>query len=421
MRRLFKGGTVYMDGALHVLDVLIDGERITRVGCDIPLNSGDQVINCTNKFVVPGFVDVHVHLREPGFSYKETIASGTCAGARAGYTHVCAMPNLNPAPDSLPHLTEQLSIIERDAVIHVTPVGAITEGQRGAGALADIEAIAEHVAGFSDDGRGIQSDALMEAAMRRVKAVGSRIIAHCEVDALLHGGYIHAGGYAQQNGHVGISSESEWRQIERDIRLVEKTGCPYHVCHISTKEAVSLIRRAKSDGLPITCETAPHYLLLSDDALCDDGRFKMNPPIRGSADRDALVAGICDGTIDVIATDHAPHAVHEKDKGLRGSLMGVVGLETAFPMLNERLVSRGIMTLERLLALMCDHPRRLFGLRGGIAEGGIADIAVLDTDCRYRINSNTFLSMGRATPFDGEWARGENTMTVMNGEIIWQI
>ena len=367
----------------------------------------------TQYSIFPGFVDVHVHLREPGFSYKETIASGTAAAARGGYTAVCAMPNLSPVPDSMEHLEEQLNLIRRDARITVLPYGAITAGEKGE-LLADMEAMAPYVAGFSDDGRGVQSPDMMGQAMLEAKRLGKLIAAHCEDNSLLKGGYIHDGGYAKAHGHRGICSESEWGQIARDLELAAETGCAYHVCHISTKESVALIRKAKAAGVDVTCETGPHYLLLDDSNLQEDGRFKMNPPLRDKADREALLEGIVDGTIDMIATDHAPHAAEEKSRGLEKSLMGVVGLETAFPLLYTYLVCPGIITLERLIELMCLNPRRRFGLP--LEEG---DFTVWDLNREYRIDPEEFLSKGRATPFAGVPVKGRCVMTVHKGKTVY--
>ena len=361
----------------------------------------------------PGFVDVHVHLREPGFSYKETIAAGTAAAARGGYTCVCAMPNLDPVPDSMEHLEEQLSIIRRDARITVIPYGAITAGEKGE-ALADMAAMAPHVAGFSDDGRGVQSRDMMRKAMLEAKGLGKLIAAHCEDNSLLKGGYIHDGAYARAHGHRGICSESEWGQIARDLELAAETGCPYHVCHISTKESVALIRRAKAAGVDVTCETGPHYLLLDDSDLQEEGRFKMNPPLRDKADREALLEGIVDGTIDMIATDHAPHSAEEKSRGLEKSLMGVVGLETAFPLLYTYLVEKKVITLERLVELMAINPRRRFGIP--LEEG---DFTVWDLNREYRIDPEEFLSMGRATPFAGRAVKGRCIMTIHKGKTVY--
>ncbi len=361
--------------------------------------------------VLPGFVDVHVHLREPGFSYKETIKSGTIAAASGGYTDVCSMPNLNPVPDSAEHLGEQTDIIARDAVIGVHPYGAITVGQRGE-ELSDMEAMAKNVIAFSDDGRGVQSEALMREAMLRAKSLGKMIVAHCEVNELLRGGYIHDGEYARAHGHRGICSESEWGQIERDLALAEETGCAYHVCHISTKESVELIRAAKRRGVDVTCETAPHYLILDDSMLCEDGRFKMNPPLRSSEDREALIAGIIDGTIDMIATDHAPHSAEEKSRGLEKSAMGIVGIETAFPLMYTHFVKTGIITLERLVELMSIAPRERFGIEAG------DDLSVWDLDAEYTIDPESFKSRGRATPFAGYRVFGKCVMTIKNGKTV---
>ena len=363
--------------------------------------------------VFPGFADVHVHLREPGFSYKETIASGTRAAAHGGYTAVCAMPNLNPVPDSGEHLAVQEAAIAAGAVIHVYPYGAITVGEQGE-ALADLAALAPRVCGFSDDGRGVQARAMMEAAMVEAKALGKVIAAHCEDNALLHGGYIHDGGYARAHGHKGICSESEWGPIARDLELAAKTGCKYHVCHISTKESVELIRQAKKSGVDVTCETGPHYLVLDDSCLREDGRFKMNPPLRDRSDREALVEGLRDGTIDMIATDHAPHSAEEKARGLAKSAMGVVGIETAFPVVYTYLVKPGLVPLETVVNALTVNPRTRFGLPLG------EDFSVWDLEDRYVIDPETFLSLGRATPFAGMEVQGRNLLTVCGGKAVWQ-
>ena len=363
--------------------------------------------------VFPGFADVHVHLREPGFSYKETIASGTRAAAHGGYTAVCAMPNLNPVPDSGEHLEVQEAAIAAGAVIHVYPYGAITVGEQGE-TLADLAALAPRVCGFSDDGRGVQARAMMEDAMVEAKALGKVIAAHCEDNALLHGGYIHDGQYARAHGHKGICSESEWGPIARDLELAAKTGCKYHVCHISTKESVELIRQAKKSGVDVTCETGPHYLVLDDSCLREDGRFKMNPPLRDRSDREALVEGLRDGTIDMIATDHAPHSAEEKVRGLAKSAMGVVGIETAFPVVYTYLVKPGLVPLETVVNALTVNPRTRFGLPLG------EDFSVWDLEDRYVIDPETFLSLGRATPFAGMEVQGRNLLTVCGGKAVWQ-
>ncbi len=361
--------------------------------------------------VFPGFCDVHVHFREPGFSYKETIASGCRAAAHGGYTAVCTMPNLNPVPDSTAHLDEQLSIIRRDATVRVYPYAAITVGQKGE-ALVDFASLCDSIA-FSDDGRGVQSASMMREAMERAHAMGRMIVAHCEDNALLHGGYIHQGEYAAAHGHRGICSESEWGPIARDLKLAKETGCAYHVCHISTKESVDLIRRAKADGVNVTCETGPHYLVLDDGDLQEDGRFKMNPPLRGKADREALVEGLLDGTIDMIATDHAPHSAEEKAKGLEGSAFGIVGLETAFAVMYTRFVKPGILSLDTLVERLAIAPRRRFG----IPLGG--DFTVWDLNESYTVNPDKFLSQGRATPFAGDTLYGRCKLTVCNGNVVY--
>lgn len=415
MRTIYTDAEIFRDGRFERGRLAVEEGRVTA---DDEPRAGDRVVPLGGRRLVPGFVDVHVHLREPGFPQKETIATGTAAAARGGYTAVCSMPNLRPAPDTPETLGLQRDIIRRDAVVRVYPYGCITMGQRGCGELVDFAALAPYAVGFSDDGRGVQSEELMAEAMRRAAAVGRPIVAHCEVDELLRGGYIHDGDYCRTHGHRGICSESEWRQVERDIRLAGQTGCRYHVCHVSTKESVELVRRAKAAGLPVSCETAPHYLLLTDEDLREEGRFKMNPPLRGRADREALLAGIADGTIEAIATDHAPHTAEEKSRGLAGSAMGIVGLECAFPLLYTHLVLPGVVSLERLVTLMAVNPRRLFGLEGGVAAGDAADFTVLDLDARWEVDPAAFLSKGRATPFEGWRVQGRAVLTVVGGREV---
>lgn len=363
--------------------------------------------------IVPGLCDVHVHFREPGFSYKETIASGSAAAAHGGYTAVCTMPNLDPVPDSAEHLQVQLDAIERGAAIKVLPYGAITVGEKGE-KLADMEAMSDKVCAFSDDGKGVQNDEMMREAMTAAKRLGKIIAAHCEDNSLLFGGYIHDGEHARMHGHRGISSASEYKQIERDLRLAEETGCAYHVCHISTKESVELIRQAKAHGVNVTCETAPHYLVLCDEDMQEDGRFKMNPPLRSREDKKALIEGIKDGTIDMIATDHAPHSAEEKGRGLEKSLMGVVGLETAFPVLYTELVMKNIITFDRLVELMSFKPKERFGIDTN------NDFAVFDISEAYKIDPEDFLSMGRATPFAGREVFGRCLLTVHNEKVVYK-
>ena len=417
---VIKGCDVFIDGRFVSSDVEVSGGIVSRVEPGIVPENGVPVFNFNNCRIVPGLVDVHVHLREPGFSYKETMATGTAAAARGGYTAVCAMPNLNPVPDSAEHLAAELEAIRRGALIGVYPYGALTVGERGE-AMSDIASLAASVAAFSDDGRGVQSEGMMRECMRAVAKTGKILAAHCEVDSLLNGGYIHDGGYARAHGHRGICSESEWREVERDIRLAEETGCAFHVCHVSTKESVTLIREAKRRGADVTAETAPHYLLLTDADLQEDGRFKMNPPLRGEADRAALIEGLLDGTIDMIATDHAPHSAEEKSRGLEKSAMGVVGLECAFAVLYTGLVEKGVITLEKLTELMSEAPARRFKLPGGAIEAGKpANLAVFDTDTEYKIDPAEFASMGRATPFEGWRVKGKCLMTVCAGRTVWQ-
>lgn len=418
-RIVLKGGRVFSGGKSFEADVVVCGDRIAEVTPEAAILPGDKVVDCRGRWVSAGLVDLHVHLREPGFSSKETIATGTAAAAHGGFTTVCAMPNLEPAPDSLENLRRETAIIERDAVVKVLPYATITRRRAGR-EIVDFAALRPYVAAFSDDGSGVQDDDMMLAAMRAAAANDCIIAAHCEVNSLLHGGYIHDGAYAAAHGHKGISSESEWRQIERDIRLAEQTGCRYHVCHISTKESVALIRDAKRSGVRITCETGPHYLTMCDADLREEGRFKMNPPIRSAADRDALIEGAQDGTIDVIATDHAPHTAEEKSRGLAGSAMGVVGLETSFAVIYTKLVMAGIISPERMIELMAEAPRRIFALGGGLAAGEKADIAVFDLGNEFTVDPATFLSKGRSTPFEGWRLHGQTILTLVDGRTAYR-
>ncbi len=414
MKIVFKDAAIYQNGRVTSGDLYLSDGMVSD-----PFLRPDFVVDAKKYYIFPGFADVHVHLREPGFSCKETIATGTAAAARGGYTRVCAMPNLNPVPDSPERLEVELSVIRRDARIRVYPYGAITVGEKGE-TLAPVEEMTEAVA-FSDDGKGVQSDEKMEAAMMRAAALGKIIAAHCEDESLLHGGYIHDGAYAAAHGHKGICSQSEWGPIQRDLALAKKTGCAYHVCHISCAESVELIRQAKADGINVTCETAPHYLTLCDEDLQEDGRFKMNPPLRSQNDRKALIRGVLDGTIDMIATDHAPHTAEEKGKGLAGSMMGVVGLETAFPVLYTHLVRPGIVPLERILQMLCENPCSRFRLgTSGIIPGVPADFTVFDPKQSYTVDPESFLTMGRATPFAGIEVFGQCLLTVCDGRIVWR-
>ena len=415
MRRTISGVMACIGGRFTPSDITIQDGKI------VSISRAQGPVSENSLYCMPGFTDVHVHLREPGFSYKETIAAGTRAAARGGYTAVCAMPNLSPVPDSAEHLKMELDIIERDAVIDVRPYGAITVNEEGR-ALSGMEEMAKDVIAFSDDGHGVQDDAMMKAAMQKAKALGRLIAAHCEDNSLLRGGCIHDGEYARAHGLPGICSESEWGQIERDLKLADETGCGYHVCHISTKESVALIRRAKAEGVNVTCETTPHYLLLTDMDLQDEGRFKMNPPVRSAEDRAALIEGLQDGTIDMIATDHAPHAAGEKAKGLRGSAMGIVGLETAFPLLYTYLVKeRQVLSLEKLVDLMSAAPARRFGLDSGIRVGADANLALWDLNAECEIDPADFLSMGRATPFAGWKVNARCVETLYRGSTVWQM
>ena len=419
MKYLLSGAKVCTAKGIGLSDVLIDQGTIVDISPVIPSEPDFTVLQFHNCVIFPGFVDVHVHLREPGFSYKETIQSGTAAAARGGYTAICSMPNLNPPPDSLPNLQIQLDLIGKSASIHVKPYGTITRGANGR-ELADFAAMAKEVAAFSDDGRGVQCAHVMEAAMKEAKKWGKPIAAHCEDESLLGGGYIHDGGYAKQHGHRGIPSESEWKQLARDLDLVRKTGSAYHACHVSTKESVALLRNAKAEGLDVTAETAPHYLLLCDEDLEEDARFKMNPPIREKADQSALIEGLLDGTIDMIATDHAPHTADEKSKGLKDSAMGVVGLETAFPLLYTNFVKTGQITLPQLIGRMHQNPMERFHLGTPLAPGQPANLCVYDLEQNVIIDPAVFLSQGRSTPFSGAHVWGVCKFTMSNGKIVWE-
>ena len=418
LKYLLKNGLLFTKEGFLPADLLTAEGRIVSIARGLDA-AGAAVIDLHHAAVFPGFVDVHVHLREPGFSYKETIRTGTLSAARGGYVHVCAMPNLDPVPDSLEALNVQLEIIARDAAVHVHPYGAITRGERGE-TLADMEAMAPYAAGFSDDGRGVQSEEMMREAMLEAKRLGKPIAAHCEDNGLLRGGYIHDGDYARAHGHRGICSESEWGQIARDLKLAEETGVKYHVCHISARESVALIREAKARGVDVTCETGPHYLVFCDGDLQEDGRFKMNPPIRSREDRAALIEGLRDGTIDMIATDHAPHSAEEKGRGLEKSAMGVVGLETAFAAVYTHLVKPGLLSMDRLMALLNGNAAKRFGYGTPLAEGQPADLTVFDLDRPFRVDPEQFQSMGRATPFAGMELYGVCLLTMADGKIVWR-
>lgn len=420
MKILLKGGNVFLNGSFSKKDVAVTDGVISNISDSISADDFDIVFDISDKSIVPGFVDVHVHLREPGFSYKETIESGSLAAAKGGYSAVCSMPNLNPAPDSVENIKIQQKLIDEGAKIRVYPYAAITVGRKGKGELVDMESLSSHAIAFSDDGTGVQTAEVMEEAMKKAASLDKIIAAHCEDESLLFGGYIHDGEYAASHGHKGISSESEWRQVKRDIELAKKTGVKYHVCHISTKETVELIRNAKAEGVNITCETGPHYLVFSDSDLKESGAFKMNPPIRSKADREALIEGIKDGTIDMIATDHAPHSKEEKSKGLEKSAMGIVGIETAFGVLYTHLVQKGVITLEKLVELMSVNPAKRFLIDNELKVGKKANIAVLDTKAQYMVKPHTFLSKGRSTPFEGMCLTGENILTFADGKIAWR-
>ena len=420
MRYLLQNAQILSSGGVfRAADVLLSGGRIVSIGDRISCHADAVSIDLHKAVLFPGFVDVHVHLREPGFSYKETIRTGTLAAAHGGFAHVAAMPNLDPVPDCAAALAVQRAIIEKDALVHVHPYGAVSVGEKGE-RLADLDGLAPGVIAFSDDGRGVQSESLMREAMMQCRRLGKILAAHCEDNSLLHGGYIHDGAYARAHGHRGICSESEWGPIARDLRLAEETGCAYHVCHVSTKESVALIRAAKRRGVDVTCETAPHYLTFTDEDLQEDGRFKMNPPLRAREDRDALIEGLLDGTIDMLVTDHAPHSREEKARGLEKSAMGVVGLETSFAASYTALVQTGILPLGKLVDLMHGAPMRRFSCGTELAEGQPADLTAFDLTKTYTVDPETFLTMGRATPFAGRALTGVCKLTMIGGEPVWK-
>ncbi len=419
MKFLCKNASVCIDGAFKKRNILIENGIVTSISvCDI--NAPDaELIYGKELWVMPGLIDVHVHLRQPGFEYKETVETGTRACAHGGVTHVCSMPNLNPVPDSVENLAVQLEAIKKDACIEVVPFGAITVGEKGE-VLSDLEGLAKDVIGFSDDGRGVQNEKMMLQAMTKAKSLGKIISAHCEVNDLLCGGYIHDGEYAKACGHRGICSQSEWAQIARDIELVKKTGVTYHVCHISTKESVDIIRRAKKDGVDISCETAPHYLVYNDMDLKEDARFKMNPPIRSEKDRLALLQGVLDGTVDMIATDHAPHSDEEKTRGLEKSLMGVVGIETSFAVMYTYFVKTGVLSAEALVKLMHGNAKKRFGLGNEIEVGKKADLTVFDVGEKYKVKGEQLLSKGKFTPFEGKELYGKCLFTMYDGKVCYK-
>lgn len=415
---LLKRANVYLNNTFNICDLLVK-DGIVSVASGVIDIDNITIIDCDDLFILPGFVDVHVHLRDPGFCYKENMKTGTMAAAKGGFTTIASMPNLNPVPDCIENLNIQQQIINQNAVIEVIPYCSITKSQKGL-ELVDFDKLKDMCIGFSDDGCGVQQNHIMEQAMELAKKANMPIVAHCEDESLLHGGYIHDGEYAKLNNHQGICSESEYIQVARDIELVRKTGVQYHICHISTKETVELVRNAKKEGLNITCETAPHYIAFNDSMLQDDGRFKMNPPIRSTKDQKALIEGVIDGTIDIIATDHAPHSFEEKSKGLKGSNMGVVGLETAFSAIYTHLVKTELITMERLVDLMCNNPRKIFNLKPSLQPGELADLVIVDIHKKNIVNTKQNVSMGLASPFNGEELYGEVVMTIHKGEIVWQ-
>ncbi|MDR1628305.1 MAG: dihydroorotase [Oscillospiraceae bacterium] len=417
---LLKNANVYAESTFKRKNVYIENGYWHLKEIDyIPDNNDVAILDFNGYHIFPGLVDVHVHLREPGFFYKESIKSGTAAAARSGYTDIFSMPNLNPVPDNLENLKVQLEIIKNDSLINVHPYGSITKGENGKN-LSNMNEIASYVAGFSDDGHGVRDYNIIKSAMITAKKLGKIIVSHCENNSLIGGGYIHKGKYSEKHGHKGICSESEWMAVERELKIAKEVGCKYHVCHVSAKESVNLIRKAKSEGVDVTCETAPHYLLLNDMNIKEDGKFKMNPPIRSEEDRLALIEGIKNGTIDMIATDHAPHSAEEKSKGLKGSLMGVAGIETAFPILYTKLVKTNILPLSKLIELMSVNPSKRFGISNKFDVGGKANLCIFNLNQKYKIDPEKFISKGKSTPFEGEEVYGKCVMTICDGKVVWQ-
>ncbi|MDR1543161.1 MAG: dihydroorotase [Prevotellaceae bacterium] len=415
---LLKNGLLNSGKGFFKADLRIENGKIAEIG-DLQSAENEQVIDIAGKILLAGFVDVHVHFREPGFEYKETIKTGSAAAAAGGFTAVCTMPNLKPAPDSLENINLQKNIIKKTAKIKVFPLASITKEQKGSGELVDFEKMSPQI-GFSDDGKGVQSGDLMCEAMKTAAKFNQIIVEHCEVEELVKGGYIHDGDYCKAHNHKGICSKSEWFEVERNVRLAKETGCKFHVCHVSSKESVEIIRKAKADGVRVTCETAPHYLLLCDNDLQDDGKFKMNPPLRSKDDQNALIQGVIDGTIDIIATDHAPHSAEEKARGLEKSAFGIVGLETAFSLIFTCLVKKNIISFEKLIELMSVNPRKIFGIEGGLEIGQPADLTIIDLEKEYKINPKNFLSKGKSTPFENWQVFGKIEKTVVEGEIVFE-
>lgn len=415
---LIRNAVIYSPSGCQQGDMLVSDGVVVATGSNLPSHDVSKIIDADGLTLLPGLVDLHVHFREPGYSYKETVRTGSLSAAAGGFTTVCTMPNVNPVPDDLDSLRSQLDIIESQAVVEVLPYASITKKRMG-GELVDYDALAPHVAGFSDDGTGVQSEIVMADAMSRIASTGKILAAHCEVDSMLRGGYIHDGEYARAHGHRGICSQSEWREVARDIMITKSTGCPLHICHVSSKESVELVRLAKKVGLPVTCETGPHYLAFTDADLQEDGRWKMNPPIRSEEDREALRQGLADGTVDVIATDHAPHSADEKSRGLEKSAMGVVGLETSLAAVYTYMVLPGIISFDRMVDAMALRPRRLFGIKGGINPGDRADMTLVDFNAEWTVDPDKFLSMGRATPFDGCKLKGKVMATLAAGRVVY--
>ena len=419
MRILIKNGSIYLNGNFEKRDCLVENGYLSF---SIDEDNIDTIIDATDLHILPGLIDPHVHLREPGLSYKETIKTGTLAASKGGYTTVFAMPNVNPPIDSVEHILAEKKIIEKDACIKVIPYASITKGQTGHGELVDFDSLSEYTFLFSDDGKGVQTGELMFEAMRKVKEVNGMVVAHCEDESELHGGYVHEGMWAKENGYEGINSASEYKQVIRDLQLSLETGCQYHVCHISTKESVEAIRKYKALGAHVSAEVTPHHLLLCDEDIeGDDGSFKMNPPLRSKQDQLALLAGLQDGTIDVIATDHAPHSLEEKSKGLKDSAMGIVGLETSFPLLYTHLVKKDKISLSRLIECMSTKCADIFGVDGGyLVEDDLANLTIVDLNKREMIDSNDFVSLGKSTPFSGWYVNGIVMYTIYNGNIVYR-
>jgi dihydroorotase len=422
MKLLIKNGNILChNGEMQTVDIRIEEGKIAEIGKHLKA-SGETIMNADGKLVAPGFIDVHVHLREPGGEQKETIETGTLAAARGGFTTICAMPNTKPVPDTVEHLKNLKERIKENAHVRVLPYASITVKEAGQ-ELTDFESLQKEGAfAFTDDGAGVQNAGIMLKAMKKAAALQASVVAHCEDNTLVFGGVVHDGVFAKTHNIQGIPSVCEAVHIARDVLLAEAAGCHYHVCHISTKESVRTVRDAKKAGIHVTAEVTPHHLLLTEEDIPGlDANYKMNPPLRSKEDREALINGLLDGTIDCIATDHAPHTIEDKQAGIYKAPFGIVGLETAFPLLYSRFVQTGIFTLKKLVDWMTIKPAEIFKLPyGRLEEGAAADLVIIDLNLEKEIVPQHFASKGRNTPFGGWKCKGWPIATFVNGKLVWQ-